>query len=321
MKKHAAMAMAAALVLAGAVLAGCGPSAPAPDAGRTDAAAPGRAAEAATYRADIEAGRKAREAELRDPDGWLSFAGSGQVAVGRHTVGSAADSAIVLPAGPARWGTLTLAKGGALRFEADPAAGATLGGKPFASAVLATNAGDGKPTRVQVGDLAFYVVRTGDSHAWRFRDPHAPALAGFKGLDYFAVDPGWRIVADWQPYPQPRHVRLLTSKGTQEDGSVPGEARFERDGRHFRLLPVLQEDPAQPLFFIFADRTSGKETYGGARFLYAAAPAGGKVVLDFNRAQNPPCGLTPHVACPMALPENRLDLAVTAGEKKYAGAH
>ncbi len=313
-----------ALIAAGLALSACAPTAqPAASDATGKAAASGRgaASPAVDFLADNAAWRKARDAELRDPDGWLSFAGSGQLAVGRHAVGSAADSAIVLPKGPARWGMLTLAGNGALSFEADPAAGVTLDGKPFTRAPLATNADGGKPTRVQVGALAFYVVKTGDSYAWRFRDRQSAALAGFTGLEHFPADPGWRVIADWHPYPQPRHVRMLTSKGTQEEGSVPGEATFARDGRRFRLLPVLQDDPAQPLFFIFADRTSGKQTYGGARFLYAAQPADGKVVLDFNRAENPPCGLVPHVACPMALPENRLDLAVTAGEKKYAGPH
>ena len=311
--------MAAGLFAAGlALLSACTPTAqPVASAGDGKAAASDEdtPSPAGDFFADNASWRKARDAELRDPDGWLSFAGSGQLAVGRHAVGSAAGSAIVLPKGPARWGTVTLAGNGALDFDAEPAAGVTLDGKPFTRAPLATNADGGQPTRVQVGGLAFYVVKTGDSYAWRFRDPQSPALTGFTGLEHFPADPGWRVLADWHPYPQPRHVRMLTSKGTQEDGSVPGEATFVRDGRRFRLLPVLQDDPAQPLFFIFADRTSGKQTYGGARFLYAAQPVDGKLVLDFNRAENPPCGLVPHVACPMALPENRLDLEVTVARR------
>ncbi|MCF5922268.1 DUF1684 domain-containing protein, partial [Xanthomonas perforans] len=71
------------------------------------------------------------------------------------------------------------------------------------------------------------------------------------------------------------------------------------------------------LFFLFADRTSGKESYGGARYLFATSPRDGQVILDFNLAENPPCALTPHVVCPIAPPENRLDVAVNAGEKTY----
>lgn len=91
---------------------------------------------------------------------------------------------------------------------------------------------------------------------------------------------------------------------------------FSWNAHEYRLQPLLQED-GQGLFFLFVDRTSGKESYGGARYLYTALPRDGRVVLDFNLAENPPCALTPHVVCPIAPPENRLDVAVNAGEKTY----
>ena len=92
---------------------------------------------------------------------------------------------------------------------------------------------------------------------------------------------------------------------------------FEVNGRSYHLQPVLDEaaPPSRRLFFLLSDRTSGRETYGGARYVYAAMPTDGVVQLDFNRAENPPCAFTPHVVCPIAPAINRLDLAVTAGEK------
>ena len=109
---------------------------------------------------------------------------------------------------------------------------------------------------------------------------------------------------------------LLRSTGTPLAASVPGEVEFERDGRRYRLHPVTQPNDPK-LFFIFSDRTSGKESYGGARYLFVDAPENGDIVLDFNRAENPPCALTPHLVCPIAPPGNRLDLAISAGEKTY----
>ena len=99
-----------------------------------------------------------------------------------------------------------------------------------------------------------------------------------------------------------------------EDTPIPGKAVFQHDGKMFELQPIAEDGR---LFFIFSDRTAGKLTYGGARFLYAEAPKNGKVVLDFNLAENPPCAITPHVVCPLAPPENRLKLPITAGEKKF----
>jgi uncharacterized protein len=92
---------------------------------------------------------------------------------------------------------------------------------------------------------------------------------------------------------------------------------FTRDGQTFELYPI-QEEP-DSLFFVFGDRTSGKETYGAARFLDTPLAKDGKLVLDFNEARNPPCAFTPYATCPLAPPENRLDVRITAGEKNYRG--
>ena len=98
---------------------------------------------------------------------------------------------------------------------------------------------------------------------------------------------------------------MLPHEGNPDDG------RFG-PGTDLKIWIEMQ------LFLIFADATSGKETYGAARFLYAEMPRDGRIVLDFNKAYNPPCAFTPYATCPLAPPENRLDLRVTAGELKYA---
>ncbi|MCR6699945.1 MAG: DUF1684 domain-containing protein [Dokdonella sp.] len=272
------------------------------------------------YVASIEQWHATRIANLKKPDGWLSFAGSGRVQPGDNTVGSAEDNAIVLPKGPAHLGTLHLASDGGLTLSAAPGSGALIDGKPFERATLSTNADGATPTRVAIGATWFYVVKTGDVVGWRFRDPDSPARLAFTGIETWPIDPAWRIVADWEPFDPPRTIELVTSLGTPEQGTVPGKAVFERDGQRYELQP-LSEDDGKQLFFIIADRTSGKESYGAARFLYADAPKDGKVVIDFNKAYNPPCALSPHVVCPTAPPENRLGLRVTAGEKKLAAVH
>ncbi|WP_372016392.1 DUF1684 domain-containing protein [Pseudoxanthomonas sp. 10H] len=306
------------LVLAAAAsLAACSPADPPPAAGPppVQAAAPRVVADPA-YVAGIERWREDRERRLREPDGWLSFTGSGQVAPGVHRVGHAADNAIVVPGGPEHWGVLRLEPGGALSFEAAPGAALAVDGKPLRATRLLTQLEEGGPTSIHAGDQRFYVVRTGDVHGWRYRDPQAPALQAFAGVPHFPVDPSWRIEARWQTFDTPRTLDLVTSNGTIEQARVPGQAAFERDGRHHVLLPVQEKD-GEDLFFIIADRTSGKQTYGGGRFLYAPPARDGRVVLDFNQAVNPPCALNGHVVCPTAPPENRLDVAVAAGEKTY----
>jgi uncharacterized protein (DUF1684 family) len=97
----------------------------------------------------------------------------------------------------------------------------------------------------------------------------------------------------------------------------PGYAEFQLRAGVFRLRPVLEEAGAKELFYIFRDETAGKETYGAGRFLYSEMPKDGKVVLDFNKAYNPPCTFTPYATCPLPPPENRLPVRIEAGEKKY----
>jgi uncharacterized protein (DUF1684 family) len=149
------------------------------------------------------------------------------------------------------------------------------------------------------------------------RDSQAEARMRFAGIERFPVDPAWRIEADWTPLDPPFQLATTTVIGTIENYPAPGRASFERDGRRFELYPVLEVPGDDRLFLIFADATSGRETYGAARFLYAEMPRDGRIVLDFNKAYNPPCVFTPHATCPLAPPENRLDLRVTAGELKY----
>ncbi|MCX7514174.1 DUF1684 domain-containing protein [Frateuria hangzhouensis] len=285
------------------------------------------AADTDPYTRQIEQWRADRVARLTASDGWLSLIGLEWLHEGTHRVGSAADNDIVLKAGPAHLGTLTLAADGSMRIALDPASGATVDGRAVTDAVLVDDmhAGAEGPSTVRFGSASFYVIDRDGRKALRVKDPAAPARAHFLGIESFPIDPSWRIEADWVPF-QPAHKLPIGSViGTIEDVDVPGKAVFQRDGQTFELLPY-QEEPGGELFFVIADRTSGKETYGAARFFYAALPAGGldkpgRVELDFNKAYNPPCAFTPFATCPLAPPENRLDVAVTAGEKKYRGDH
>lgn len=262
-----------------------------------------------------------RLAGLTAPSGWLSLIGLEWLKEGPNRLGTAADNDIVLKAGPAHLGVVTLAKDGAMHIVLDKNSGATVDGKAVHEAKLIddANAGDGAPTVVTFGSANFMVIERDGRKALRVRDSNAETRTHFVGLDYFPMDPSWRIVADWVPFNPPHELEIGSVLGTINKEQVPGKAVFHRDGHTYELMPI-QEEP-DSLFFVIADRTSGKETYGAARFLYAELPKDGKVVLDFNRAYNPPCAFTPYATCPLAPPENRMDLAVTAGEKKYRGGH
>lgn len=275
------------------------------------------------YQHSIEQWRVGRVAKLTAPDGWLSLIGLEWLQEGANRVGSAADNDIVLQAGPAHLGVVTLSKTGRLHITLADGSSATIDGKPAHEAMLIDDAhvtGNATPTTVAFGTANFYVIDREGRKALRVKDTAAATRQHFLGIDYFPIDPSWHIVADWVPFNPPHDLQMGSVIGTIDTVKVPGKAVFQRDGHTYELLPY-QEEPGGELFFVLADRTSGHETYGAARFLYAALPVNGKVVLDFNQAYNPPCAFTSFATCPLAPPENRLDLRITAGEKKYHGAH
>ena len=280
------------------------------------------AAAPADYQQEIAQWRAKRTANLTAPSGWLSLIGLEWLHEGDNRVGSGHDNDVVLKTGPAHLGVVRLDKDGSAHISLDEHSGATIDGKNVREATLIDDmhAGEGTPTTVAFGTANFYVIERDGRKALRVKDSDAETRKHFLGIDYFAIDPSWRVVADWVPFDPPHKLEIGSVIGTIDKVDVPGKAVFHRDGHTFELLPY-QEEPGGELFFVLADRTSGKETYGAARFLYAALPKDGKVVLDFNKAYNPPCAFTPFATCPLAPPENRLDVAVTAGEKKYRGGH
>lgn len=273
-----------------------------------------------TYRNETEAWRTNRAAKLTAPDSWLSLIGLHWLSTGENTVGSAPGNSVQLSAGPAHFATLTLAADGKVAMTPAPGAGVEVDGQQATAGVELKYGAAGKPTLVRCGTVSFLVIKRGEKVGLRVRDSESTRRRNFAGLDWYPVDPAWRIEATWVPYTPHREIMITNVLGQTSLMSVPGKAVFTREGRTYELTPV-EEGPDEPLFFIMADATSGAETYGASRFLYADRPVGDKVILDFNRAQNPPCAFTPFATCPLPPKENRLPIAITAGEKNYPGEH
>lgn len=271
------------------------------------------------YTAELTAWREAREARLTAPSGWLSLIGLHFLNEGENTVGAGASNDIVLAAGPGSLGTITLEKTGRVLLRVTPGAGIKVDGREVLSAELVPE-GRGTMSTVSSGTMSFYVIVRGGKYGLRVRDTESQRRKNFAGINYFPIDESWRVTANWVPFTQPREVMIANILGQSSAALVMGKAVFERDGQRYELWP-LQETLGEPLFFIIADKTSGQETYGAARFVYADPPVEGKVVIDFNQAINPPCAFTPFATCPLPPKENVLPIAVTAGEKNYAGEH
>ena len=269
---------------------------------------------------EIESWRKQRLERLQAPDGWLSLVGLEWLKPGSNKIGSASDNDIIIAGAPAHLGQVEW-KGDKVTIALSAGSGATIDGKTITRADLLDDAHE-HPTMIAFGSVRFYLIdRAGGKKGLRIKDSEAKTRTGFLGIDNYPIDPGWRIEAKWIAFDPPHTLEIPNVLGTIDKMTVPGKAVFERHGKTFELLPVLETDDADELFFIIADKTSGKETYGAARFVYSPMPKDGKVVIDFNKAYNPPCAFTSFATCPLAPPENRLGVAVTAGEKKYRGSH
>lgn len=271
-----------------------------------------------TFREQEANWRKNRDTRLRSENGWLTLVGLYWLAPGGNRFGSDASVPVRLPEGkaPAFAGTLILDKG-KVRLEPEDGVAILIDGKPAGARPVADDA-SGRPDVMQLGDLRFHVVKRGERVGVRIRDPKSAVRARFEGVDYFEPDPTYKVTAEFHPYEPPRKVQIPTVLGTIEEMQTPGRVRFTLGGKVMWLEPVV-EDPSNPtLFFIFKDLTSRKETYPAGRFLYAEMPQDGKVVLNFNRAYNPPCAFTPYATCPLPPKQNWLDVRIEAGEKRFA---
>lgn len=268
------------------------------------------------YQRSIEAWRAQRVAKLTAPDGWLSLIGLHWLEPGQNTIGSANDNSIVIERAPPHLGVVDAGEDGTLAIELFPDTNARIDGQSRARAILRDDRAP-DPTRVSFGSANFIVIDRGGRKALRVRDAEAGTRRQFAGIESFPIDPSWRIEARWIPFDSPRMLETMNVIGQVETYPAPGRAVFEREGKPIELLPVVETPGDDVLYLMFADGTSGNETYGAGRFLYTEPPREGRVVIDFNKAYNPPCVFTPFATCALAPPENRLDLRITAGEKKY----
>lgn len=252
-----------------------------------------------TLQTEIAEWRRAREERLKAEGGWLSVAGLFWLRDGANRFGKDPAADIVLPDGPAQAGVVELRNG---------LVTVTMDGKSRPIAPDSTDV-------ARVGRLSLFVIKRGDRYGIRLKDPDSEYRRNYHGIQHYPASEVWRITAKWVP--EPRKVPILNIIGITEDSECPGYAIFQVGGKEYRLSPIIETPGAKELFYIFRDLTTGKETYPAGRFFYSDMPEDGKVVLDFNKAYNPPCAFTPFATCPLPPKENHLQLRVEAGEKTY----
>ncbi|MGV8923383.1 MAG: DUF1684 domain-containing protein [Thermomonas sp.] len=263
--------------------------------------------------------RAERLARLTKPDGWASLIGLHVLEPGGHRLGSATDNGIRLALGPAHLGILTI-KTNALTFVPEKGVDVNIDDAPVqGSTAIRDDTQPEGPSKISFDNgkgVATVIVRAG-GHRLRVKHADADTRLHFAGLDYWPAQKDWQVQARFIPNPPGKTMPIANIIGSTDEMANPGVLEFERGGKTFRLEAL--DEGEGTLFLVFADRTSGHGSYGAGRFIDAPMPdAQGHVVIDFNQAYNPPCAFTPFATCPLPPPENRLDLAVEAGEKAYA---
>ena len=257
--------------------------------------------------------REGRLERLKGPTGYLNLAGLFWLSDGTTTIGSAVDNDIVFPATAAGIvGTLRVTEVGVLLQVADGVE--VLSAGQSVASILVADDTTAAPVTISHGSIAWTIIKRDNRFALRLRDFEHAAIAAFPPIEYYPLDPGLRVEATLKRFEAPKVLLVDTViEGLGWQPESPGVVEFELDGQALQLEAYASGDD---LFFVFGDRTSGRETYPAGRFLYAAVPAEGETtVMDFNRAYNPPCAFNDFATCPVASPQNRLPLRIEAGEK------
>jgi uncharacterized protein (DUF1684 family) len=270
------------------------------------------------YEAEIVKFREDREATLKGNAGWLTIGGLWFLTQPETTFGSDPLNDIVFPASaPAKAGTFEM-RNGKVTVKAAEGVTFSLDGKALTSHEMKPD-NPGPADRLRLGeDLQFWVHVSGDRLSIRLRDQNNPLRKDFTGLQWFPVNEVYRVEASYRPYEKVKTVDVPTILGDIDKATIPGIVSFSVNGQEYKLEPFAEPGDDQ-FWFVFRDLTSQNETYQAARFLYTPAPVNGKMTLDFNRAENPPCAYNPYTTCPLPSEQNRLRTRIEAGEKRYGG--
>jgi uncharacterized protein (DUF1684 family) len=242
-----------------------------------------------TFEADWNAWHHDRERYYGDPLGWVSLTGLYWLTDEFETV---ADL-------PGRW-----------RADSDAVTVEGIDGTERLEPV------EGAPgLLVTDGERRIEVIRRTGAVALRVHDPMSPHLDAYHGIPTYAPDESWVLTGRFTPYDTPRTVTTgAVVEGLEHHHQAVGVIDFELAGVARQLVAFTGRGGG--LGVMFTDATSGVTTYPACRSLAIVEPdADGAVTLDFNRASNLPCAFTDYATCPVAPSENRLPVAVEAGEK------
>lgn len=280
------------------------------------------AVESQLYHDQILEWRMANETKLKSPTGWLALTGHYWLDDSVSSIGKGPDSVVQIPAEVSEPVDAKLETGaGQVVLTQASDSQILVDGQHRERTSLSINRTEldaDSTNTMTIGahlHLHLQLVQRSGRLAVRVRDANSASIRQFRGKNWFAVDEKFRVKARFVPYDEEHAIRIVNIRGEETEMRVVGYATFEVDDKVYRL-DALTEGPGD-LFFVFKDKTCGKESYAPGRFLNVERPSKADFILDFNKAYNPPCAFSPHTLCPLPPSQNHLDIEIRAGEKKY----
>lgn len=268
------------------------------------------------YREQFEEWHNERLESLTNPTGWMRLAGLYWLEDGVNRFGSSDSADLQFPEGSIAGiaGTFTLLNG-RVSMQVESGVNVTRDGNQVTELVLF----DGEESHaVESGSLHWLAIQRGDLTGIRLYNKNNPEVDAFNGFDRFDINPEWHLKASFIPKPEGSTIPILNILGQLEETPSPGSVEFMKDGEIFTLEAL---EGSTRLFLIVGDLTNKTETYQAGRYLYIDWPEQGSeyTVIDFNKLYNPPCSYNLYSTCQLPPVENRLDIAIEAGEKRPVG--
>jgi uncharacterized protein (DUF1684 family) len=249
---------------------------------------------------------------LKSDRGWLNLAGLFWLQEGENTFGSDSSNSIVFPETFPAFGGMIVLEDTTPRLVTHPGADITVEGAPVTETELQHDL-QSSPTTMALGTYRWFIIKRGDRYGIRLRDLEHPRISELDHIPAYPFSKEFVVAAELVEFDSARTIEVPTVlDGFNEYYQAPGELVFRIGGKRQTLLPFRS---GNGYFLIVGDATNGMETYGGGRFLYTEMIDGNKVIIDFNKATNPPCAFSPYATCPLPPLENIMDVEIPAGEK------
>ncbi|MBK9780808.1 MAG: DUF1684 domain-containing protein [Anaerolineales bacterium] len=264
-----------------------------------------------TYRQIIEEWRKERNEIIRQENSWLALAGLYWLKLGKNQFGSDPKNEVQLPERiPASVGAFEY-NGRSVSLRTNPGQKVMVNDAMTDFAILQPDISEA-PSYIKMDGLQMVVIQRGNKMGVRMWDNQSEKRASFPARTWYAIDEVFRILTVYTPYDRPKMAFFPDLTGEKSEFPVEGYVIFEFDGRSHKL-DINKEDD-ETFFLRFWDPTSKDETYPTGRYLVADIQPDGTLILDFNKAYNPPCAFTDFATCVFAPEQNHLDFRVPAGE-------